>query len=410
MGSIVAEFDPTASTAAQFSAPQSAANGALVFFNESQNSLTLTFADKSTMYLPAWYHRHKCGSTGSVNISWVIHTTLNSGSPPMSMMIVEAFSQGEHFPADGPLVRQTNGSTNSTVTGTTLVNSGNPPGTADIIKITPSDSALPTWEADNSGNLLIQGDNAGVLTHLLQLIAGVTPAVKLAAVGLLTQILGGAQIDTIIPFSGDSLQLKSQSGTTQVTIADATPEVSIASDLYAAGIVQAHGHMVANLVLPETGNDYAIDVATGHKIALQVNGVDIADVNGSGLAVTGTSKVTGDNYQNITTGDTINWLDANGDVMCAMIDNLSASPTVTGNGLFKASKVLFNIGGIKDMNKGTFSASGTYNHGLSGTPTIVLLCPSLSGSTWTFSAYTFTSTQFSATIVSANNTNWFAYR
>ena len=97
--------------------------------------------------------------------------------------------------------------------------------------------------------------------------------------------------------------------------------------------------------------------------------------------------------------------DANGN----MTFGSSASGGTGGKATFNNGLSL-HVGGFKSVASGNFSASGTYNHGLGGTPTNVLLCPSVSGSTWTFSAYSFTSTQFSATINSALNTDWFAYR
>lgn len=150
MSSIVAQFDPGTSTSASFTAPQSAANGALVFWNESMFSLTLTFADGTNMYLPAWYHRHRCGPTGSVNIQWEVHTTLVSSSPPLSEMIVEAYAQGEQFPQDGPLVRQTNGDTTA-VGGiaTSVLNSGNPAGTNVVTGVPFGDLSAATLINNN---------------------------------------------------------------------------------------------------------------------------------------------------------------------------------------------------------------------------------------------------------------------
>lgn len=43
--------------------------------------------------------------------------------------------------------------------------------------------------------------------------------------------------------------------------------------------------ILANLIVAETGNDFAIDVATAHKIALQVNNADVVDISASGLSI-----------------------------------------------------------------------------------------------------------------------------
>lgn len=354
MSTIVAQFDPTTSTSTQFAAPNSSANGALVFFNESQQSIILSFSDGSNMYLPAWYHRHKCGSFGSVNVSWVIHATLNSGSPPLSVVIVEAYAQGEHFPADGPLVRQANGDTTSTVTGSTLVNTGNPPGTQNIIQIAASDA--PTgkyaWQADNIGNLAIQQDIAGVFTYLLRLIqnAGSGAGVILGDANnavFFAEVAGSHQVDgNLIVFGSSSLD---------------------------AGDLQTDG----------AGNVTKIGT---------INGVYLDNNAGSSLARIGTSA--------------------------ANAGNVLDAPTTGGVYIKSPSNGTFNFQSpngttrwsMAAMNTGTIGGSGTFNHGLGGTPQAVLLTPQSSGNTTTVSAYSYTSTQFTTTIFTSMTIRWWAYR
>lgn len=123
MSQIVKQFDPSTAGTTEFAAPNSAANGALVFWNESNISVNLTFANGSIIYLPAWYHRHVCGATGDVNIQWATNTQLSSALPPMSAIIVESYAAGEKFPLDGPLVRQTNGDA-SVSNATSVTNTG----------------------------------------------------------------------------------------------------------------------------------------------------------------------------------------------------------------------------------------------------------------------------------------------
>lgn len=155
MSSIVKQFDPSTSTSTSFTAPNSAANGSLVFWNESNVSVDLTFADGTNMYLPAWYHRKKCGATGSVNVTWAVNTTLNTSQPPMSQIIVEAYTSGETSPSDGPLVRQTNG-TVQTVGGTAslLVNDTSNSG-AQIIETRVPNDLGSGFAVMNNGHVLI---------------------------------------------------------------------------------------------------------------------------------------------------------------------------------------------------------------------------------------------------------------
>jgi hypothetical protein len=155
MSQIVQQFDPSQGTK-EFTAPNGAANGALVFWNESNISVELTFSDSTNMYLPAWYHRKKCGATGSVNVALAVNTMLNQANPPMSAIVVEAYASGESTPNDGPLVRQTNGNVQATVTQTNLVNStGLPPATIVVF-------AVPS--GDNNANGAVNLNNIGQFT------------------------------------------------------------------------------------------------------------------------------------------------------------------------------------------------------------------------------------------------------
>lgn len=197
MSDILTVFDPATSTTTQFLAGTNSAFGTTLFWNESNISLFLTFQNGDVLYLPAWYVRHKTGLTGNVNVTWDVHTVLNSGQVPTSEVIVESYNSDEPYPPDGPLVRQANGNTNSTAVGNTLINTGNAPGTS-VIDIQPSGATSPTISADNSGNFSVSGDNAGTLTTLLQLIAGASPAVKLAAATLVTEVLGDMKLDGAI--------------------------------------------------------------------------------------------------------------------------------------------------------------------------------------------------------------------
>lgn len=168
MSDIVASFDPSAAPQTSFTVPQTAVNGALVFWNESNIALNISLQNGSTFYLPAWYNKHLCGYSGSVNVSWNVRAVLNSGLPPLSEIIVEAYASGEHFPADGSLVRQTNGDTNSNVTTTqnTLINDGSAPtviieatvagDTTSAVSIT-NDAQVVLGNATHAANVTVTG-------------------------------------------------------------------------------------------------------------------------------------------------------------------------------------------------------------------------------------------------------------
>ncbi len=88
----------------------------------------------------------------------------------------------------------------------TIDNEGNAP-FSDWMKVIPTDTASQTnpdtFYANNSGTFIIHSDNQGVLTTLIQLIAGQTnnsipPQVILAAAATVTEVLGNLQCDAYI--------------------------------------------------------------------------------------------------------------------------------------------------------------------------------------------------------------------
>lgn len=194
---IVDTFDPSLVTSDTFNAGFPNGVGRIVVYNESNVNLKLSWGSFST-YCPAWTAMLYCISTSNININWQQQSTLVSTGAPISQVIVEAFDNNETIVGTFPaaLVRQTNiGNTVSTAMGgsTSLQNDGNIQTT--IIEATPSGAPSSTVVIDNEGNITIKGNNAGVLTTLLQLIAGASPAVKLAAAATPTEVLGNLQVD-----------------------------------------------------------------------------------------------------------------------------------------------------------------------------------------------------------------------
>lgn len=203
---IVATFDPSLTTSDTFNAGFPNGVGRIVVYNESNVNLQLSWGSFST-YCPAWTAMLYCISTSNVNINWQQQSTLVSTGAPISQVIVEAFDNNETIVGTFPaaLVRQTNiGNTVSTAMGgsTSLQNDGNTQTT--IIEATPSGAGSSTISIDNEGNVTIKGNNAGVLTTLLQLIAGASPAVKLAAAAVLVEALGNIKIDGTLTALGAS--------------------------------------------------------------------------------------------------------------------------------------------------------------------------------------------------------------
>lgn len=232
---IVDTFNPQTNTSTTFNAGFSNGAGRIVVYNESNYNLQLAW-DAFSTYCPAWTAMLYCITSNNVNISWSIQSTLiTTATPPISQVIIEAFDNNEPilgtFPA--PLVRQTNigNSVNANVSNANaLINTGNPAGT-NIVTVQASDAASATWIGDNSGNLTIKSDNAGTLTTLLQLIAGASPGVKLAAASVLVEALGNLQVDNNLTVKGSS------------SLDNSTITTDGSGDMTAAGNLTGHSHI-----------------------------------------------------------------------------------------------------------------------------------------------------------------------
>jgi hypothetical protein len=148
------------------------------------------------------------GFTGNL-IFTPIQVLSDVSNAPSYAILLDTYGVGEEPTGSYPVALSravvVSGSVNSNVTSTNaILNSGNPGGTS-IISAQPSDAAAATWAADNSGNLTVKGDNGtGTLTTLIQLIAGASPAVKLAAATVLVEALGALQVDSTLTVQGNT--------------------------------------------------------------------------------------------------------------------------------------------------------------------------------------------------------------
>lgn len=195
---VVAVFDPSQASSDTFNAGFSSGQGRIVVWNESSVNLQLSWGSFST-YCPAWMGNLYCLDVNNVNITWSQQSILNASGAPASQVIVEAYDAGECIDEVFPvaLTRQFNiGNQVNTVSGsaTNIQNDGNAGGT-QFIESTPTGASSSTVSFDNNGNVTIKGNNSGVLTTLLQLIAGGSPAVQVAALNVLTTMLGGLTVN-----------------------------------------------------------------------------------------------------------------------------------------------------------------------------------------------------------------------
>ena len=337
---IITQFDPSSATSGTFNMVFPGNQGKMLVYNESNISLKLTFSNSYTTYVPAWTAMLYCiNGLPSPVVTWSQYSVLTSGGAPISQVVIEGFDPNESVPGTYPaaLVRQANigNSLNVSTSTTSIVNDNNAPATA-IIESTPNDAASSTWKADNSGNLTVKGDNAGTLTTLIQLIAGASPAVQLAAAAILTTVLGNLRVNGTSTLDNGNI------------ITDGSGNILFAGKL---------GVSSAGNVLDASGSvdTYLKTRNAGGNINFQVpNGTTIASVGSGGIT--------------LQSGNHIQWGSG---------DTLGATHMVTVN---------YTAGG----------AGQAFNHGLSGTPFMVLPVYNGAGSA-TVGVTNITSTQFTLT-------------
>lgn len=277
-----------------------------------------------------------------------------------------------------PLVRQAfiPNNVGTTAVGSTLINQGNAPGTT-IIELQPSDvlpaNTNPTVLVDNSGNMTIKGDNAGALTELLQLIAGASPSVIIAALNILTTIVGSLKVN-----QNASIQGSPNSGIALFVETNATSQRGIVI----AGTSGQTG-LLFSLQDNTFANKYTADVSGNTVQSGTTNGVFIDTNSGASKGRLGSSVANA------------------GDILDATPTGLFLKSPAGGlnyqapNGTTKWS--------ISAMSKFTGTGSGNFNHNLGTTPDIIVCNPcttNLSSQTIGFGARN--STQ--VTVTSGNNT------
>ena len=154
------------------------------------------FGVSGDIWLPAgteWLFHHNGQNAGSIDLT--AQNTGNVSPAPQAALLVTEYYSDEEIPKGTWPVSIPQSTVSANVSNvTTLTNTGNPT-TLVVIKIQPSDAGSPVFQVDNAGNLILSGDNAGILTTFLQAVAGASPSLKLAAATLLTEILGNLKVD-----------------------------------------------------------------------------------------------------------------------------------------------------------------------------------------------------------------------
>jgi hypothetical protein len=204
----------------------------LFMFNESGCALTLTFGQTGNGFkLPAGAWTLVPLPMGEYQIKWSVDFLISGG--PISLLLCTYYAPGEPTPSSFSLGNSPIGGAVTTSTGgnvaTSLVNDGNTNGTVIIES---------TVAGDSSSAVLLT--NGGQLT------------------------LGSA----------------AHNGTLTVV---STYQGNFTIDIN--GFVTIPSRLLVNLLVALTGNDLALNVGPTHKIQQQVNNVNTASVDGTGLNV-----------------------------------------------------------------------------------------------------------------------------
>lgn len=161
----------------------------LRMLNESGSGLQISFKRSvDQLYLGAGGWQDVQIDPGESEVDFQVIYIITTPVNLPKLLLVTYYAPGESIPPMATLGNSPVGvSGNVNVsTAQALQNDGNLQQV--FIESTPSGAGSSTVSVDNEGNATIKGNNAGVLTPLLQLVAGASPLINL---------LGGIQIDSV---------------------------------------------------------------------------------------------------------------------------------------------------------------------------------------------------------------------
>jgi hypothetical protein len=235
----------------------------------------------------------------------------------------------------------------------TLSNETSVSGTLVIDMGVPGNTNLITFYNDGHATWSVL---QGGVAHQVIKINTSGNALQLGQSGDNSEVLGGLFVD----------QALSVTGTSSVAVVNGT-QLNASTDVSTNQYNDGSGNSVLSIT---PGTTTRLQTNTGGTIALQINAVTQVSLTASAF--------------NVTPAATF-------------------AAAITGNGGFilggSTNTYAMYTNGISRISAGTYSGSGSgqlVNHGLGGTPNIVLLTTKAGSSTTTYGADTYTSTQFTA--------------
>jgi hypothetical protein len=346
----------------------------LIITNESPYMLQVTLSGISTFGVTAQTETAilvPSAYNGSITLSCLDYLATSKDSPSY-VAFIQSFSVSDSlyqimakggstgYPIALPRSVSSNLSTNTT---NAISNTGNPPLT-NFIFAQPTDVTSPTWNGDTSGNLTIKSDNAGTLVTLLQLIAGSSPSVKLAAASIICEILGSLQVDGQITLGTNGII-----GGTNTLIGKTT-----SGDILDAG---------------STSDTYLKSV---NNVNIQINGTTQVQVSSSGLraingAIYGTDTSNTIIQSTGSTG-TGNTRVQNTDHISLQVPGGSEQLGISSTGCTFAHSINLVNGSLGQLKNFSGTGNGTVATGITN-PTAICFNPcTVSGSTQTIGGTT----------------------
>lgn len=362
----------------------------------------------------------------------------NVSAWPSSFIQIDTFGPNEEPQGTYPmsLPRNTNvGNTVPTTGGgsTTLQNDNNAANTT-VIESTQTGSSGSNMFADNSGNFYLAQWISSTYTKLFQVIANGASVLKLGATGLLSEVLGSLKVDQNVTVLGTS-SLDNAGITT-----DGSGNVTKVGSVTASGAISgASASLTGATSTGSVASSGHIDITTNNTtLRMADSGATLRDVlyadgaNETCLQAVALNGVILLKNQDGTTyfiiGKQIIGVTASGDVLDAssvntylksrsggdilmQVPNGTSTWKFTGNDLscLNGGGINFNVGRIKDINALSGAGTGTFNHGLSGTPNYVGPMDNTVGSQ-TMGADTYTSTQVHITAGASHAWKGVCYR
>lgn len=357
------------------------AGSKILMYNESPQNIDLDFLNGSTDVLHAWEANWWLLDGDTKQIEWQIDAdSLNVVTPPVSAVFMTLYGPQERIAGTYPmaLVRQASiGNTVSTVGGAanSIQNDANAGGTS-IMEATVSGQAVSTVSLTNDGLMALAVIVAAAIVQILKTNT-MDPLLQLGAANHIVEVLGQLQVD-------QNLGVRTNANGTISLIIDTKADanrglvVFMHNATQTADLLQCEDNNFNRLFSIGPSGNVTADAGaistdgTGNlALATWQKAIQLTNQAGGRVNVLNIDSTNSLNLWNSAAGVQLNMKDQSGKNMAAFSTDQSTPASVDATCQMTVAKLFLNTGGFKDVNFFTGTGSGTYNHGLSGTPTWV---------------------------------------